>query len=319
MMSVTSQLGLDSPFYILSFDQRRSPLGVSVPEEMLTPEQMGAIESAKSQIALAKYIIYDGFRAALAAGVPQSKAGVLVDEQFGADILRDAVARGYHTAYPIEKVRHDEFDFEYGEEFTKHIEDFQPTFCHAQVRYRPEGNQDRRQSDRLKILSDYLHGTGRQRTLFMLELLVPAEKVQLGRINESKSTDESEIHSRLVVQAVHELQDAGVEPDVWTIAGMNCRDDYEKVVVAARCNGRDKIGCIIVDEGQNAKSVRESLMTGASVPGIMGFAVGPSIFAEPLTHWGARRTVHKAAATEIAQRYKDLVTIFENRRLKDAA
>jgi myo-inositol catabolism protein IolC len=319
MMSVTWHPGLDSSLYILSFDQRRSPLGVSVPEEMLTPEQMGAIESAKSQIALAKYIIYDGFRAALAAGVPQSKAGVLVDELFGADILRDAIARGYHTAYPIEKVTHDEFDFEHGEGFIKHIEDFQPTFCHAQVRYSPEGNQNRRQSDRLKILSDYLHGTGRRRTLFMLGLLVPTEKVQLGRTNESRSTYESEIHPRLVVQAVHELQDAGVEPDVWTIAGMNRRDDYEKVVVAARCNGRDKVGCIIVDEGQDAKSVRESLMTGASVPGIMGFAVGPSIFAEPLTSWGARRTMHKAAATEIAQRYKDLVTIFENRRLKDVA
>jgi len=319
MMSVTSHLGLDSALYILSFDQRRSPLGVSVPQEMLTPEQMGAIESAKSQIALAKYIIYDGFKAALAAGVPQSKAGVLVDEQFGADILRDALARGYHTAYPVEKVRHDEFDFEHGEDFSKHIEDFQATFCHAQVRYSPEGNQKRRQSDRLKILSDYLRGTGRRRTLFMLELLVPPEKVQLGRVKESKSTYGSEIHSRLIVQGIQELQNAGVEPDVWQITGMNCRDDYEKVVVAARCNGRDKVGCIIVDEGQDEKSFRESLMTGASVPGIMGFAVGPSIFAEPLTSWAARRTMHKAAATEIAQRYKNLVTIFENRRLKDVA
>lgn len=312
--SVTSHLGIDSPLYILSFDQRHSPLGMSVPEDMVTAEQMAAIESAKSQIALAKYVIYDGFKAALAAGVPQSKAGVLVDEQFGTDILRDAVARGYHTAYPIEKVGQNEFDFEHGEDFAKHIEDFHPTFCHAQARYSPEGNQNRRQSHRLKILSDYLHGNGR--TLFMLELLVPAEKAQLGR---NMRAQESEIHPRLVVQAVQELQDAGVEPDVWKIAGMNSRDDYEDVVVAARRNGRDKVGCIVVDDGQDEKRVREWLITAASVPGFIGFAVGRAIFGEPLSQWGARRTMHKAAATEIAQRYKDFVTIFEKRRLKDVA
>jgi len=317
MSSVTSYLGFDSPLYILSFDQRRSPLGVAVPEEMLTPEQMGAIESAKSQIALAKYIIYDGFRAAVTAGVPQSKAGVLVDERFGADILRDAVACGYHTAYPVEKVRHDEFDFEYGKDFSKHIEDFQPTFCHAQVRYSPRGDRNRRQSDRLKILSDYLHGTGRRRTFFMLELLVPAEKVQLARIDESRSTSESEIRPQLIIQAVHELQGAGVEPDVWQIAGINCRDDYKKLIVAVRCDGREKVGCIIGDGGHDEKSIREALITGASVPGIVGFAVGPSLFAEPLTQWGTRRTAHKTAATEIAQRYKALVTIFESRQLQD--
>jgi myo-inositol catabolism protein IolC len=106
---------------------------------------------------------------------------------------------------------------------------------------------------------------------------------------------------------------------VWKIAGMNCRHDYEDVVVAARRNGRDKVGCIVVDDGQDEKRVRECLIMAASVPGFIGFAVGRAIFGEALSQWGARRTMHKAAATEIAQRYKDFVTIFEKRRLKDVA
>src|SRR5204863_10063070 len=82
-----------------------------------------------AEIAAAKQVIYDGFKAAVAAGVPKEKAGILVDEQFGAAILRDAAANGYTTAFPAEKSGQDEFDFEYGADFAAHIEAFQPTFC----------------------------------------------------------------------------------------------------------------------------------------------------------------------------------------------
>ena len=99
----------------------------------LTPAQT-------AEIAAAKAVIYDGFKAAIAAGVPKEKAGILVDEQFGAAILRDAAKEGYATACPAEKSGQDEFDFEYGEDFAKHIEAFRPTFCKVLVRYNPEGD-----------------------------------------------------------------------------------------------------------------------------------------------------------------------------------
>src|SRR6478672_8377705 len=51
-------------------------------------------------IVSSKRVIYDGFLAALAAGVPKEKAGILVDEQFGAAILRDAASNNVVTACP---------------------------------------------------------------------------------------------------------------------------------------------------------------------------------------------------------------------------
>src|SRR4029077_5694637 len=126
-----------------------------------------------------KRVIYDAFKAAIAAGVPREKAGILVDEQFGSAILRDAVADGYATSCPAEKRGQDEFDFEYGEDFGKHIEAFQPTFCKVLVRYNPEGEPEmnRRQTGRLKRLSDSPRAGGRSQ--FMFELLVPATPAQL--------------------------------------------------------------------------------------------------------------------------------------------
>jgi myo-inositol catabolism protein IolC len=66
-------------------------------------------------------VIYDGLKAAVAAGVPKDRAGILVDEQFGAAILRDAARSGYITCAPAEKGGQEEFDFEYGEDFAKHV------------------------------------------------------------------------------------------------------------------------------------------------------------------------------------------------------
>ena len=66
-------------------------------------EPLTAAQTA--EIAAAKQVIYDGFRAAIDGGVPKEKAGILVDEQFGAAILRDASANGFTTACPAEKER----------------------------------------------------------------------------------------------------------------------------------------------------------------------------------------------------------------------
>src|SRR4029079_3101244 len=160
-------IGFDQPLYILPFDHRGSFQAKMFGwTGALTPEQT-------AQIAAAKQVIYDGFKAAVAAGGPTAKAAILVDEQFGAAIPRDAARDGYATACPAEKSGQEEFEFEYGEDFAKHIEAFHPTFCNVLVRYNPESDAalNRRQADRLRQLSEYLHDKTQSR--FMFELLVP--------------------------------------------------------------------------------------------------------------------------------------------------
>ncbi len=305
---VMKTIGYDQPLYILPFDHRGSfETKMFGWHGDLTPAQT-------AEIAAAKQVIYDGFKAAIAAGVPKEKAGILVDEQFGAAILRDAAASGYTTACPAEKSGQDEFDFEYGVDFAKHIEAFHPTFCKVLVRYNPEGDAslNQRQAARLKQLSDYLHDQSQSR--FMFELLVPAEKAQLDRLKGDKKAYDLELRPRLMVQAIEQLQDAGVEPDVWKIEGLDRRDDCEKMVAAARRGGRDKVGCIILGRGEDDKKVHEWLATAAGVQGFIGFAVGRTDFWEPLVSYRAKKITREAAVAEIARRYQEFVGIFEKAR-----
>jgi len=306
--------GYDRPLYILPFDHRGSfKTGMFGWKGALTPEQT-------AQIAATKKVIYDGFKTAVASGVHKEKAGILVDEQFGAAILRDARTQGYVTACPAEKSGQEEFDFEYGEDFAKHIEAFQPTFCKVLVRYNPEGDQalNRRQSASLNRLSEYLH-RDESRSQFLFELIVPPVKSQLDRLNGDKKAYDLELRPRLMVGAIQELQDAHVEPDVWKIEGLDRREDCEKIVAVARQDGRDKVSCIILGRGEDDKKVREWLLTAGGVPGFIGFAVGRTSFWEPLVSFRAGKITRNAAVDEIARRYREFVDIFESARVKTRA
>jgi myo-inositol catabolism protein IolC len=299
-------IGFDKPLYILPFDHRGSfQTKMFGWKGTLTPEQT-------AQIAATKQVIYDAFVAALESGVPSEKAGILVDEQFGAAILRNAASHGYSTACPAEKSGQDEFDFEYGEDFAKHIESFHPTFCKVLVRYNPEGDPDlnTRQAARLEQLSDYLHEKSESR--FMFELLVPPEKEQLKRLNDDKKAYDLELRPRLMVETIKELQDAGVEPDVWKIEGLDRREDCENIVAAARRGGRDKVGCIILGRGEDDQKVHEWLAIASQVPGFIGFAVGRTSFWDPLVSWRANKITRQQAVNEIARRYREFVGIFED-------
>jgi myo-inositol catabolism protein IolC len=298
-------LGYDKPLYILPFDHRGSfQTKLFGWPGNLTTEQT-------AQIAASKQVIYDGFRAALKMGVPREKAGILVDEQFGSAILKSARAEGYTTACPAEKSGQAEFDFEYGEDFAKHIEAMRPTFCKVLVRYNPDGDAglNARQAARLKRLSDYLHE--KSNSMFMFELLVPPEKAQLERLEGDKKAYDLGLRPELMAETIELLQNAGVEPDVWKIEGLDLRRDCEKIVRVARRRGRDKVGCIILGRGEDDKKVHEWLATASDVPGFIGFAVGRTSFWNALVDWRANKISREDAVKDIASRYVQFVDVFE--------
>src|SRR5882724_7723146 len=103
-------LGYSAPLYILPFDHRGS-------FQTKLFGWTGALSLQQTaEVAAIKQVVYDGFKAAVDAGVPKEKGAILVDEQFGAAILRDATAHAYATACPAEKSGQEEFAFEYGED-----------------------------------------------------------------------------------------------------------------------------------------------------------------------------------------------------------
>lgn len=300
-------VGYDRPLYILPFDHRASfekgLFGFTPP---LSPEQTATVSASKQ-------VVYDGLKAALARGVPREAAGILVDEQFGAAILRDARKEGLVTACPVEKSGQDEFQFEYGDRYQEHIAEFKPTFIKALVRYNPEDDEatNRRQAMRLKDLSDYAHANGHY---FMFELLVPMTKDQSERLEGDQHLFDHDLRPSLMIAAIKELQGAGVEPDVWKIEGLDRRADCAAVAATARRDGRDKVGCILLGRGSNEAGILAWLKAAAPLPAFIGFAVGRTSFWGPLSGLRDGRLSRDAAVAQIADNYLKWVQTFEEAR-----
>jgi 5-dehydro-2-deoxygluconokinase len=181
------------------------------------------------------------------------------------------------------------------------------------VRYNPDGDRalNKRQVTRLKRLSDFLAGHGRSR--FMFELLVPAEKMQLDRLGGDRKAYDVELRPRLMVEAMQELQDSGVEPDLWKVEGLERREDCERVAAAARAGGRSNVRCIVLGRGADDRKVREWLEIAAAVPGFIGFAIGRTVFWDPLVAWRSKQATRDQTVAEIARRYRQFADLFERR------
>jgi 5-dehydro-2-deoxygluconokinase len=295
-MQSQSELGYDQSLYLLAFDHRSSfSKGLFGAREPLSPEILGKVRDTKD-------LIFEAFEQAITRGAPRELAGVLVDEQFGSAVARKAKSGGFLLAMPVEKSGQAEFQLEYGEEFGRHIETFNPDFSKVLVRYNPEGDGqlNRRQTAKLARLSDWLHARKRK---FLFELLVPATPAQLERCGGPEQYDR-ELRAGLVVTTLRELQQGGVEPDIWKVEGLETSADCARVVEQARSGaGRAGVVCIILGRGASVERVLGWLAAAAPVPGFAGFAVGRTEWEEALKGYVAGKRSREETAGEIAGRY----------------
>ena len=298
--------GYEKQLLVLPFDHR-----ASFQEKMFgikgipTPEQTAEIASYKD-------IIFEGFEKAVKSGLPKEIMGVLVDEQFGDNVLKKARSAGFTICMCVEKSGQDEFDFEYPN-YREHIEKYAPNLVKVLVRFNPEGDPtlNQRQATKLAELSRYLDKANRK---YMFELLVPATPEQLAKCNGDKNQYDVEMRPSLMVRAIQDLQKAGVEADVWKLEGLDRKEDFEKVCAAARAGGRDKVGCIVLGRGENEAKVRDWLKVGANVKGVIGFAVGRTVFWEPLKLYREKKCTREEASQRMATTYGNLCKLWLDAR-----
>lgn len=299
-----------SAVYLLAFDHRgvfaRTIFGTTGEP---TPAQ-------EEQMVLAKAVIYDGVRrAAELRALPAGEAGILVDELYGADVARAAKADGIVLVMPVEAPDRDLFDFAYGDAWQEHVEAFEPDFAKVLVRYNADGDRDGNavQAARLAELSGWLRATGRR---LLFELIVEPTAAQLDAAGGDREAFVLEQRPALILRAIAELQDAGVEPDVWKLEGLDDAADARAAAAQARTGaGRDHVVCTILGAGAGDERVDHWLRTAAGTDGFAGFAIGRSIWADAIrAHLGG--TLGRAdAAEQIATNYLRFVDVFRGARV----
>jgi myo-inositol catabolism protein IolC len=301
-------LGYDGKLFILAFDHRGSFqkkwFGLDGDP---TPEETQKISDSK-------HVIFEGMLHALGQGAEASVSGALIDEQFGAPtgIPQQARERGLRLAMPVEKSGQNEFDFQYGDQFGDHIEEFDPDFVKVLVRYNsddPDTEMNERQLGRLKRLGDWLQAHDRK---YLFELLVPATDAQLESVGGDSDRYDAELRPELMRRAIEDIQNAGIEVDIWKIEGVDERSDAEMLAQQTRSGeGREGVVCVLLGRGANDEKVDHWLTQAAPVEGFVGFAIGRSIWGDPLKGFIDGSIAREDAARQIGDNYARFVRVYQ--------
>jgi 5-dehydro-2-deoxygluconokinase len=279
--------------FVLPFDHRagfaQKMLGFG---EMLTLDEKRLVTSYKQ-------IIYDAIFKAIDMGIAKENSAVLVDEVYGLEILKDAKVKGLITMQTMEKSGQDFFDFEY-ENWKEHLLDINPSYAKALVRYDVSAdNMD--QLTRLKELSDFC---AENKIGLLIEPLI---KVR----GEQADFDQNERYKDLMVM-IKEMQDFGIEANVWKIEGLYHKEQYEEVAKTARNNEkRVNVGVIILGRNETKEHVMQWITAGRDVAGVIGFAVGRTIFWE-LMKYKNQEISRGIAVDMIAEDYFSYYKLFKN-------
>jgi 5-dehydro-2-deoxygluconokinase len=299
-----SSLGYEKPLYILPFDHR-----ATFATELFGKKSINDLtEEERELIREFKMLIYKGFKKAVEQKVPTDNAAILCDEEFGEEVLLDARHNGYITILTIEKSGQETFEFQY-ENFKEHIEKFKPTFTKVLIKYNPKDSEEikEKQQKNLKIISDYSHENTYK---FLLEVLVLPTKEQLKQVGGSRDDYDVKLRPELTAEVVRSFQARGIEPDVWKLEGMDSANDYAGVIDEVKSGGREKVSIVILGRGAKEEKLEQWLKMGSKVNGVTGFAVGRTIFWNPIEKF-YKGEIGKAEVIEtISQKFQDFYTVF---------
>lgn len=305
---------IESPLFLLAFDHRSGLVRGMLPGQETRAEEL---------LPAAKQVIFEGAVAGLAqsaggasaaasgadaetpaAASSRGVAGVLVDEQYGIEVVRTAKAAGLTTAVAIEASGQDEFALEYGDDAAAHVAALAPDYAKVLVRYNPGGDAaaNARQRETLAAVSALVKPLASH---FLFELLVPPTRAQLDAVEGDRDRYDAEQRSELTIAAIDDFQHAGVEADMWKLEGFETVEQAAAVAAQAA-----PAPCIVLGRNAPQERVDHWLAVAAATAGWEGFAIGRSIWWGAVSGWIHDGLSREQAVAEIAGQYAQAIDAY---------
>ncbi len=305
----------DRPLFILAIDHR-----VDFLRELIGAQEGLPTAAERERAAQLKQVAYEGLVKAIEEGLPKSNAGIWTDTDLGEAVLLRARQMSLATAFSVEIPRSDSLRLETVADIPSTASRFGARFVAARVPYVTNIGKDAKDArdSALHLLSKTCSS---ENLKLMLEpVLIPPD----GDLNGTQEiTDWAETRPLLTLQAITELQNAGVEPSAWvvepppnaraaaTLSGQVHIDDRNLVSIFFSC-GRDPG---ILRSGKQTRSIEKAVVKrAAKTLGVGGLLVGPGAYFRPLALYNSGETDRTAAITAISEYVQDLNEIFSDTR-----
>jgi myo-inositol catabolism protein IolC len=112
------------------------------------------------------------------------------------------------------------------------------------------------------------------------------------------------------VAAIEELRGDDLAPELWKLEGMPSSNAYAAVAEACEAGADDGPKCLVLGRGADTHAVERWLTLAASVPGFAGFAVGRTIWWQPLRAALDGLTTDHDAEEAIAENYRRMIDVY---------
>ena len=217
-----------------------------------------------SRITEFKSLVFEGFKK-VATERPDLPLALLVDPQYGADILQDSAYASYSVGAPIEQAGSYPVEWLCGEELHEHLlsrpsEWFVKVLWHYHTDL--PATEKERQLIQLKRLEEICQLLDRR---LMLELILPAHLSQDGNA---------------MAAAIDEVYEAQITPFWWKIMALDTKMEWQHVT-AALDRHDSEAGIIVLGKNAPLETFPAWFKTLRSTPHTCGFAIGRSIFWKP--------------------------------------
>jgi len=274
-----------TPLYILPFDHRSSlaKILLGFPYPVKTKGQALRIASLKR-------MIFEAICKAQKTLEHPEWLGMLVEEEFGGALLKEAQKRNMTRAVTIEKSGRPLFEFEYGKAFAQHLEKYTPTYAKVLIRYDyADTTSNAIQNPRLKKISNFCK---KNKIAFMLEPLLVGKG---SRFNQMK---------KMIVT----LEALGIKPQLWKLEGLDKASEWKAI------RKLTKGDLIILGRGASKQEVERWVKEAAQSGVVRGFAVGRTIFFPPLKAYVQGKITRTQAIDRIKKNFLHFVHLFEENR-----
>lgn len=249
----------------------------------------------KEEVKNLKKIVFEGFLSAIEGN--KKSFGILVDEEYGEDILNEAKKRKIIICVPVEKSGQEILKLNYSKKFGDHINKFNPDFVKILVRYNPLNRKINEKQ--LKVLSQINDFCKKENYKTILELLVPPTK--------EEAENFEKIRKERTVEAIKEIKQK-INVDVWKLEGFE-KGQWKEIIEATKGSR-----IILLGRGEDKKKVSKWMKAAATNKEIIGFAVGRTIFLEALKEYYSKKITREKAVKIISNNFSYFINLWRRER-----
>ena len=297
--TTTGRTLFDKDLFILAFDHR---------SQFLNELNKEGIKD-HSLISKVKDLIYKGFERALEKHkIPPLNSGVIVDDEFGEEVLHEATGKIPFIGRPIEVPGSRPLQFVENSNLktwpSNHIV---KCLCH----YHPGENETLRlkQEDQIeKIYKSCLdHGLE-----FLLEIITPKQMLS-GKDDEEKEWKHYFPDHKIIPLTMERLYNLGIKPDWWKIPPPS-EESWDLIEELLSRRAPHSRGVVLLGLNKPVSELKKGFSASKGRKWCKGFAIGRSVFMKPVIDFLKKGIDESQFIEQVQNNYYEMINLYKEAR-----